>query len=476
MKILNPFRRSRSSIQQRLLLWLLLPVTALAVLLVLDDYRSAHRAADRAYDRLLEASALAIADRVVISEGHTGVDLPYAALDMLGSPADDRIYYRVAGPEDAFLTGYEDLPAPSGDAEGRRAFYDAEYLGEDVRVVQLSEPVTTQETRGQMTVRVAQTRNERMDLVRELTAMAVLRLVALIGLVSILAWLAIRASLAPLRQLRAEIQGKSPKDLTPLESDVPREVRDLVGAIDDLMRRLARSIEVMQQFSASAAHQLRSPLAALQTHAELAQRERDPERARDQLRQLVSITRRTSRLANQLLQYARSAADEAALSREPVDLAELARETASEHVPAALDVDVDLGFEEGARPVHVVGDPVLLREALRNLVNNAIHYCPAGAEVTVRVNAHPGWGYLEVEDNGPGIPEQERARVVERFYRGEDTRHKPLGSGLGLAIADAVARTHGGALELLTPASGRGLLARIRLPDRDAGDGAAGTD
>lgn len=456
------------SLRRRLLFWLLVPVLLVSAALLLDAYRGARRAADQAYDGLIAASALAIADRVVAVGDRLNVDIPYVALAMLRTPSQDRVFYGIQGPGEVFVTGYSDLPPPPG---GPRAdfydpvFYDAEYRGEVVRVGLLARPVTGRGLSGYFTVQVAQTRGERDRLARELAFGTAWRLLSLIVLVALITWLGVRFALVPLERLGAEIRRRSPPDLSPLQVPVPREVSDLVWAIDSLMARLERNRKAMERFISDAAHQLRTPLAALHTQVELALQQHDEVELRRSVGRLQAVTWRTSRLARQLLSQARASSDAAAVRREPLDLARLAAEVTRDLVPAALVKSIDLGYE-GIDSAPLTGDPVMLGELTANLIDNALRYCPEGSTVTVRVRREnsPERTVLEVEDDGPGIPEAERERVFERFHRAAVSGVE--GSGLGLAIARDVAQRLGGEVSLHTADSG-GLLVRVVFPSAE---------
>ncbi len=458
--------RTVGSLRRRLILWLLGPMLVVSTVLFFDAYRGAREAADSAYDRVIAASVLAIADRVVTVEGQLDVDLPYVALEMLRTSAHDRVFYRIAEPGGELLTGYADLPPPPGarlPETDDPIFYDAEYLGESVRVGALTQPVTGPTASGRFTVQVAQTRGQRDRLVQELATATALRLLALVVLIALATWFGVRFGLAPLARLRKVVRDRSPQDLRPLDVEVPREVRDLVSSIDELMERLSRTLRSMEQFISDAAHQLRTPLAALHTQVELALRERELPVLRRALEALQGSTWRTSRLADQLLNLARSTGEVDDARREVFDLRALAADVTREIAPSALAKEIDLGYEDDGQSARVNADPVLVQELVKNLVDNAVRYCPPRASVTVRVlsGVREGLVCLEVEDDGPGIPPAERARVLERFQRG--ARADQQGSGLGLAIVCEVAERHGGGVALEEGASG-GLLVRVTLP------------
>ena len=454
------------SLRRRLLAWLVLPLLVLSAVMLVEAFVRARDAADSAYDRLLLASALAIADRVVVEGGELDVDLPYVALEMLSSTAQDRVFYRVTGPGETFVTGYSDLPVlplENGLAADEPVFYDAAYRGEQVRVAILPRRVSEAGVSGMFLVQVAQTRGERDRLTRELVVGSATRFALLLAVVALVGWFAISRGLAPLARLDGAIRARSRTDLSPLEQEVPSEVRHLVGAINQLLGRLGTNIDAMQRFVADASHQLRTPLAALKTQTELALREDDPDAVRGALTRVHASTRRTSRLANQLLSLARVAnGAQATLPSEPVDLGAIGRRVAADRVGDAMQRGIDLGFEGATEQSILIGDPTLIEELVRNLVDNALRYCSTGARVTVRVGGAGDGAALEVEDDGPGIPADGRARVFERFYRlpGAPTE----GCGLGLAIVREVAESHGGTVTLGEGADGRGLNVRVQFP------------
>jgi two-component system sensor histidine kinase TctE len=231
---------------------------------------------------------------------------------MLSTDADDRVFYRIADGGGGLLTGYADLPQPpehtSSEANGP-IFYDATYRGETVRVGALTQPITGLGASGRLSVQVAQTRGQRDQLVRELASATAARLLVLLALIAVAIWSGVRFGLAPLAQLRATVRARSPRDLRPFDIAVPAEVRDVVVAINSHMARLLQTRNAMEQFISDAAHQLRTPLAALHTHVELALREADPQALRASVLELKDSTWRTSRLARQLLNLARTSVE-----------------------------------------------------------------------------------------------------------------------------------------------------------------------
>jgi len=257
----------------------------------------------------------------------------------------------------------------------------------------------------------------------------------------ILVWFGLTRGLAPLASLREMIRRRRPDDLSPIDPQAaPEELEPLLNAFNELLQRMEQNLSAQKRFIAEAAHQMKTPLAGLRTQAEIALREPNAEELRRSLRQISASTERATHLINQLLSLARAeyqATDLAAF--ESIDLAALASEVMRDFVPGALAREIDLGLE--AEPAdQVIGLPLLLREMIKNIVDNAIRYTPRGGTVTVRVRSAGGSVLLETEDTGPGIPEAERHLVFDRFYRVLGTRVE--GTGLGLAIVREIAAQH----------------------------------
>ena len=454
---------NRWSLRRRLLAWLLIPMLLGSLLLLVQMYFSARSTVEKVYDQTLLALALAISESVVATHGDL---ISEAMLEALETITSDTVFYKVIGPNNAYVTGYDSLPPAPAELNVERGiayYYDDHYYNQAVRSVVLDQFVAEYDSQGWVRIQVAMTRNDRDELLTELVQLATLRLLLLVVLAGIIIWLAVSYGLQPLVRVERELQTRSADDLHALESDVPHEIHHLATAINHLMARLAASLETMRRFTADAAHQLRTPLTALRMQTELAQREREPAALRAAVEKLHDATRRTSHLAQQLLNHSQASDFSQALRTQALDLTALTADITRGRVPLALKKNIDLGFE-GSHSLDVHGDPVMLGELLKNLIDNAIHYCPQGAKVTVRTGWHiePDSVRLEVEDNGPGIAPAERERVFERFYRGADAVTE--GCGLGLAIVREIVLRHGGTIQLANAYSGQGLLVKVILP------------
>jgi len=446
--------RGSFSLRQRLTYWLVGPLILLVVAGTLVSYRIALSAATRAYDSALLDPALAIASHLHRSGNRVELDLPSIAIEALRIDTEDRVYFQVLGPGDELIAGTPRLPSPPRRlAADEHMFYDATLEDERVRVAARGVAVGT----GIAIVQVAETLVKRDKLVFELLVASTVPQVLIAFAAVALFWFSIGRGLAPLDRLREEIAARSPRDLRPVpEKGKPVEVMPLIGALNRLLSRLNAAIETQQRFIANAAHQLRTPLAGLKTHAELARRQPSTIELKSLLDMIAGETERTSHLVNQLLTLARAEPGEASGGRQPVNLHELIGRDVRAWVQRAVDKNIDLGFE--LEDAWVLGEPLLLRELFANLLDNALLYTQVGGSVTVRTVAGKDEAILEVEDNGPGIPEEEREKVFERFYRIAATGGE--GCGLGLSIVAEIAERHSGRVELVTPPGGRGTLMR----------------
>jgi two-component system sensor histidine kinase TctE len=299
-------------------------------------------------------------------------------------------------------------------------------------------------------VQVAETLEKRSQLASEIIKGLILPQFLILPVAVVLVWGGLSRGIQPLKLLQIKLRNRTPDDLSPIDPrEAPEEVSPLVMAFNEMLARLAASIASQKRFIADAAHQMKTPLAGLRTQAEIALREQDPAEVQRSLRQIAMASERATHLINQLLSLARAENQgEQNPIMEVLDLCGLAREAVSGFFDRAMDGGIDLGFEETEHPLLVRGNQTLLNEMIKNLVDNALRYTPRGGSVTVRV----GWdkvmrrARLDVEDNGPGIPEVERPLVFERFYRVLGTGQD--GSGLGLAIVREIAQQHDGRLSV----------------------------
>jgi two-component system sensor histidine kinase TctE len=463
------------SLRRRLLLWLFLATAVIGLIALLDTWREALRTAQSVSDRVLAGSALAIAERVSVDEtGILEVDIPYSSLEMLTSTAQDKVFYRVDGPIDQFLTGYPDLPIILPAAGAEVAFADGVFGSTAIRSATLLRALSTGARSITVAVTVAESTRARAELARAILIRSALRLAVLILGVAGIVWVAVTVALRPLDRLGAAIAERSPDDLHPITEGTPQEVEALVIAINSFMVRLNMALAALRNFTGNASHQLRTPLAVVRTQLALIDRSTSPKAAAGATLMATTALERAERVLAQLLVLARlDSAPRAGSSARftSANIAALAKQNIAEMVPEALQKGIDLGYE-GGDLVMALAEPVLFAELLNNLLSNALAYAGRGAVVTVRVFARQSGGAeLQVEDNGPGLTPEQTQRALSRIRGTPNTAVRPhdpakeanLGYGFGLAITAEIAALFGGEVQFQTGANGRGLLVCVRF-------------
>ncbi|MDI3509835.1 MAG: hypothetical protein PWQ61_600 [Betaproteobacteria bacterium] len=451
--------RSRPSLRRKLLWWLLLPQLVLWATGGLLAYRIALSYAEKAIDQSLTQSVRALARQVKPIGSGLLIDFPRAAQDVLEQDPDDRISYTVSSPPGQFLLGNQRLPQPEGEQPVRSVplHYTATLDGRALRMVALDLDYGDGDVPQVLRVQVGKGMAEQQRIARELIADMLAPLLVLGALLSVLVYGGVRRGLAPLTRLTAQLENRSVNALQPIAAtEAPQEVHALVTALNDLLRAVERSVLQEKRFINDAAHQLRTPLAGLISQVESAQQETQDPALVQRLDKVHRGAVRSAHLVHQLLTLARS---ESQVLRSPLDLAALAREVAREWTPRALAAGMDLGYE-GLDRLPVSADALQLREALANLIDNALRYTPPGTSITLRVGQDPdGSAVLVVEDTGPGLRADDMDHVFQRFWRGSEL---PGGCGLGLAIVQEIARRHGGEarVEQIAP---QGLRVEIRI-------------
>lgn len=461
----------RKSLKRGLAVWL---VGVLSALLLVDawySYRDALAAANQAYDRSLSASLKGIAERIYATESDVVVDIPYSALELFEAGSSDRVFYGVTYDGGEQITGYEGLPLPPALQPNVAVFYDGIYKGQALRLGAMLKPLYRTEFPRPVIVILGETTNSRHEVVQSLFFGEVGRKAVLVVVALVVALLATRRAFKPIERLGGAIRGRLDDDLTPIEaSEVPREVAPLVYAINQHMGRINKMVEARRRFIADAAHQLRTPLAVLNTQAEYALRQHEEAAMRPAVEAFHKSLGSAIRLTNQLLSLSRAEpVNGLAMAPQPVDLAALAGDMVVELLPLAARKHIDLGVDgmAGGSGAVVSGQFVLLRELIANLIDNAVRYTPEGGLVTVGVARDEAGEVpavlLTVTDNGPGIPASERERVFLRFFRLDAGDHQ--GSGLGLSIVREIVHGHAGEIALNDSPDGRGLRVEVRLPE-----------
>lgn len=454
------------SLKRQLLLWLLLPQLVLWLVGGLLAYRIALNYAEKGIDQSLTQSVRSLARQVKPMGSGLLVDFPRAARDIIEQDPNDRVSYMVSSPPGQFVLGNSQLPDPLLDVHvepGEPLIYEALLDKKPVRVALLEVNYGDADAPQRLRVQVAKSLAVQQRIARELVADMLLPLLLLGALLGIVVYIGVGRGLQPLNRLEALLGDRTQRSFTtlsPIElTQAPQEVHSLAEAVNHMLAAVRRSLGQEKRFINDAAHQLRTPLAGLISQTELALTERDPQALQDRLTKVHAGALRSAHLVHQLLSLARTEAD---IQQRPLDVAALAREVAREWTPRAIAAGIDLGFE-GDDKLLTQGEKLLLREALSNLIDNALHYAGRGATVTLRVQQLHNQAVVEVEDNGPGLPELAEAdlpRVFERFWRASEI---PGGCGLGLSIVAEIALRHGGSAQALNVLP-RGLCVRLSLP------------
>ncbi|MFT3805145.1 MAG: sensor histidine kinase N-terminal domain-containing protein [Burkholderiaceae bacterium] len=455
------------SIRVRLLVWLSTLLMAVLVLASAVDYRQSLGLVWQAYDLSLSDAALGIVGFLTVDEGRAHFDIPEETVKLLQADAQDTVFYRVIDQAGRTLGGDDGvhLPAEGGKREPSgmlaRQFFNDSVRGEPVRV--FAQTITT--TAGPYTILVAETTRKREEARTRILLGRLSSDALILGLTLVVVWVVVGVATQPLVRLADQLRRRSAEDLQPLAADdVPAEAQPLVDSLNQLLVRMADTRDGQRRFIENAAHQLRTPLAALKGQIDLTVN--DAMRSLpadggivDRLRRAQTATNRLTHLANQLLSLARSDRPSQEMAgRHNVSLPELVDDVVSGCLDAALERNQDLGAE--SQPAELRAMSWALRELLTNLIDNAIRYTPTGGRITARCGVHDGEPYLEVEDDGPGIPPAERQKVFERFYRGASSPQG--GSGLGLAIVKEIVNAHRARIEVGDPLSG-GPGTRIRV-------------
>ncbi|AEK61029.1 sensor histidine kinase [Collimonas fungivorans] len=454
-----------SSLRTQLLLWLLVPLMLFVGVNIWVTYHNAIEMATVVHDRMLLGSARIIGEQIHYEDDTLQVVIPPAALELFQSDSHDRVYYRVVAANGKLLAGQPDLPGPPRMPRNEESVYfNASFRDDPVRIVAFSQPVFGIPAQGPVLIEVAQTQHSYKTLSDRMWEHTVQQQLAILVLVVLLLLLGLRHGLAPMMRLRDRVRRRKPGTLEALDTaPVPTELAPLVHAINDYVQRLDDHMSAHGRFIANASHQLRTPLTLLNTQVDYGLRSNDIGAKDAALRAINSGVQHGIRLVNQLLTLSNAETGVGhPLRQGDVNLVEVVQRVLEELATLAQAKKIDLGFEFAGAPVTVHATPSMLEELVANLVDNALRYTPAGGCVTVAVTTAGQATLLRVEDNGPGIPEEERERVFERFYRLHEERSD--GSGLGLAIVREIALASKATVALSSPATGSGLIVTVSFP------------
>ena len=437
---------------------LILAVGGIAVSIAAFAY--GRSAAQQSFDRLLVGAANQVADSLALRDGEILVDIPVSAFELLSLAPRDRVVYAVFDTDGKLVTGYGDLEPPKAD----ETFYSGAFAEEPARFVRVQRRFAERSFTGSVDVVIGQTTEARRELAQQITRNALVA-AAIVGLImSGLAVLAVQSALRPLQRIERDFAVRSSKDLTPVDVNVPQEISSLVGALNEFISRIDRQIEVMRTLIADASHQLRTPIAGLRAQAELAAEETDPERQLRIVARIHERSRNLSRLTDQLLNHALIIHRADTVDLQPVDLRAVAAEAVAQADQASPEGAEPLRLDLPETDVSCNGDALSLIEACKNLITNATRH--GTAPITVYARSEESGARLGVQDRGMGFPEEMWPDAGSRFTRNAGVSTKS--AGLGLAIVSAVARAHGGRMDILRSPD-TGFEVALALPSNLAG-------
>ena len=451
---LRLFQRDRRSLFGEILDWMLTPLLLLWPISLALTWLVAQNIAGKPFDRALEYNVQALSKLLVVKNNKVQFNLTAPAREILSADDTDLIYYQVVGINGEHLGGERNLPLPPDEekpTDGEVRLREDVVQGEEIRVAYTWIKMDVKGA-ALILVQVAETLKKRKTLATEIVKGTMVPQFVTLPLAVLLVWLALVRGIKPLAQLERRIRARKSDDMSPLDdTEVPEEVAPLVSSINDLLSRLKVSLTTQKRFLADAAHQLKTPLAGLRMQADLAQRETDADELKKSLKNIGLASIRATHTVNQLLALARTETTGRSLAKQRIDLVHIVSEVMADSVPRALEKHIDLGYDgpaAGAQPTYLEGNPTLLKELVRNLLDNAINYTPDHGQVTLRLltDRFSGVLVLLVEDSGPGILESERELVFQPFYRTLGTNVD--GSGLGLAIVMEIAQQHGATIAI----------------------------
>ena len=400
-------------------------------------------AASQAYDRILTSKVLQIAGSIWYQNNAVNVDVPIAAISEL-SP-DDKTFYAVLDTNGRTIAGDINFrpDIPWNALKNGPVLISGAYEGHPVRIAIVGRRMPVAGPRPWAVAMLAQTTNARLSFARDLTADTFIVILVMGILTIIAAMFTLFQALSPLKRIEQSLRKRDPLELSPLSLEVPAEIRTLVDTLNGFMRRLAAHQATSRRVIADAAHQLRTPVTALLSQMELLSTQADENRKRAHLARLQVLTRELGALVNQLIQHAMVQQRAQTAPHRPVDLAELVKVQMTEALSGgpAREIDVSVGVPD--TPCIVDADPTTLREAIRNILHNALQY---GAPSLLRVELVRRSRYWELRfiDDGPGIPPEFWRQVRKPFSTRSGGRG---GASLGLAIAQEVMTGHRGRLQ-----------------------------
>jgi|TARA_B000000532_G_C18867553_1_gene406921 two-component system sensor histidine kinase TctE len=435
----------KGSIRRRLSALLTIVAGIIAIFLFFLIQSVARQIAQSSQDNILLASAISIVDSSRFNKGEFSIDLPYSSLSMLDTVTDERVFYSIKL-DDQFLSGYKLLPQADVFKSNNIAYLSSHFLDQDIRIVTVKRLFSINNQPVTLEVSVAQTLNGLTKTLASTRRVSLIVGVTFFLIAAILSFMLARSAVNPLARLTKSISKRGPKDLRPVAAPVPAEMVPLVSSLNTLMHRLEKSLTRSEDFITEAAHRVRTPLTVVRTQAEITLRQIDKPRNRKNLKEIIRAIDESSRAAGQLLDHAMVTFRADNLALEKVNICQLINDTVDRLSPLADLRDISLEVEL-LHHASVLGDPILLQNALYNIIDNAIKYSPIDSKVVTTISSINEKIQISVNDTGPGFNSDEPSKLIERFQRGENVEGI-IGSGLGLTIVHEVVEAHKGHLEI----------------------------
>ena len=435
----------KGSIRRRLSALLTIVAGIIAIFLFFLIQSVARQIAQSSQDNILLASAISIIDSSRFNKGEFSIDLPYSSLSMLDTVTDERVFYSIKL-DDQFLSGYKLLPQADVFKSNNIAYLSSHFLDQDIRIVTVKRLFSINNQPVTLEVSVAQTLNGLTKTLASTRRVSLIVGVTFFLIAAILSFMLARSAVNPLARLTKSISKRGPKDLRPVAAPVPAEMVPLVSSLNTLMHRLEKSLTRSEDFITEAAHRVRTPLTVVRTQAEITLRQIDKPRNRKNLKEIIRAIDESSRAAGQLLDHAMVTFRADNLALEKVNICQLINDTVDRLSPLADLRDISLEVEL-LHQASVLGDPILLQNALYNIIDNAIKYSPIDSKVVTTISSINEKIQISVNDTGPGFNSDDPSKLIERFQRGENVEGI-IGSGLGLTIAHEVVEAHKGHLEI----------------------------
>jgi len=447
------------SLHSRLLGWLIVPLLFMSFAHFATSYYDIRKSTEQIFDKLLITLALTISEHAISSDGDL---LTEDVLAVIKNTTNDDLYYKVIGPDNAFIMGYEEIPPPTDEfnvLDSNIKLYDTIFLDQEVRVTAVKTLISNENYQGWMTAYVAQTLGDREEYIQAFLIDDLYRIGILIIITTVLLSIGVSLGLRPLKKVEISVQQRSPFDLHPIKNEkLPQEISGLVGELNALLARLKSHLVLTKRFVENAAHQLRTPVTALLPQTELALRNAESERERLAFTKIKKSATTIARLTHQLLNltYAES------ISIGQYDFPSIDLSKVVSNVCKTIgDTNPAVTIKQNLSSAPAFAIEMFIEEVIKNLLDNSIKYCGDHVIITITTEQKDGYAFLTVMDNGKGIPDEYRDKVTERFFRLETDS---TGSGLGLAIVAEIVGTHKGTLTIRAGEHGQGTAVSCCFP------------